>query len=196
MDANERPVTPDATIDRELQALLAVDPSADFAARVRAHLADDSMTPASWFPGVLVAAGVAVVILAVIVARLVSDVPTTAGRSANDIALHESRPVALLDSRTFPPFLPFPPVRPVQPIQPAPSIQSLKPAPPEFEPEIIIDVREASALRALIRRASDGRIDLRPVMASTAPRVMDLAPLEDVSIEPIVIVPLEEGARP
>lgn len=195
MDADERPVTPDATIDRELQALLAVDPSADFAARVRARLADDSMTRISWFSGVLVAAGVAVVVVAVIVTRLVSNDPVTSERSAKAIALLDAQPGALLEARTLRLFLPVPPRPPLLHLAPVRPVRPLSPPSPGHEPEIIIDAREASALRALIRGASGGRIDLRAIMASTAPSVMDLAPLEDVSVEPIVIVPLEEGAR-
>jgi hypothetical protein len=64
-----------------------------------------------------------------------------------------------------------------------------------IEPEILIDAREVAALRALIRGAGNGLIDLRPVVAATAPRVMELSPIDDVAIAPIVIVPLEEGAR-
>ena len=46
-----------------------------------------------------------------------------------------------------------------------------------------------------MRRASEGRIDLQPALAATALRVMELSPIDDVAIAPIVIVPLEEGAR-
>lgn len=182
MDADQRPMTPDAAIDRELQALLAVDPSPGFTARVRARIADDPATRAAWFPRALVvAATAAVVIVAIVVARQLSEGPASE-RSAKAIALHESRSIALLDAR------PLPPVLPVLPLQPFPPIQPLRPVPPRSDPEILIDAREASALRSLIRRAGDGRIDVRLVFTN-------LAPLEDVSIEPIVIVPLEEGAR-
>ncbi len=184
MDADQRPMTSDGTIEGELQALLAVAPSAEFVARVRTRIADDPVRRAWWFPRALVvAAAAAVVIAAIVVRRQVSEAPATE-RSAEA--------VALLNTRPLPPIQPFLPLRPVLPHQPAPPVPASQ---PRGEPEILIDAREASALRSLIRRAGDARIDLQSVIASTSPRVMDLAPLEDVSIEPIVIVPLEEGAR-
>jgi hypothetical protein len=186
MDADQRPMIPDATIDRELQALLAIEPSPEFGARVRTRLGDDPVRRVWWFPRARVAAAAAaVVIVAVVVTRSVSEAPVIE-RSAESIAQPESQPVAFLKARPFQPLLPVLPVLPVLPLQPLL---------PSHEPDILIDARESSALRALIRRVSDGQIDLG-LIVSAAPGVMDLTPLEDVSIEPIVIVPLEEGARP
>ena len=180
MAADQRPMISDATIDFELQALLAVGPSAEFAARVRTRIADDPVRRATWRPRVLVvAAATAVVIAAIVVTRQVSVRPGT-DRPAEAVALLDARPLhPVLPLRLI---LPYQPGRPILPLRPVLAAQSRR------EPEILIDAREASALRSLIRRASDGRFGGQ--MVST-----DLAPLEDVAIEPIVIVPLEEGAR-
>jgi negative regulator of sigma E activity len=170
----------DATIDRELQALLAVGPSAEFAARVRTRTADDPMRHATWFPRVLVVtAAAAVVIAAIVVARQVSEAPATE-RSAKAIALLEARPFTIA--------LPEEESRWSAKALAERTAAAERPQVRRSEPEILIDAREAAALRALIRRASDGQVAVR--LVST-----DLLPLEDVSIEPLVIVPLEEGAR-
>ena len=190
MDADQRPMTPDAELDDGLRALFAVDPSAHFAARVRVRIANDPAAHVSWFLRVFaVATAGAVVIAAVIVTRLASEAPTTAGRPAVAIALRRSPPDALLDARPLRPFAPIQPVPSVQPHQP------LRPVRPRHEPEIMIDAREVAALRALIHGAASGQIDLRPVVAATTQSVMELSPIDDVAIAPIVIDPIEEGAR-
>ena len=62
------------------------------------------------------------------------------------------------------------------------------------EPEILIDPREAAALRALIYGARDGRIDLVPVLNASQPAVMELPPVVDIHIPEITIDPIAPGA--
>jgi hypothetical protein len=62
------------------------------------------------------------------------------------------------------------------------------------QPEIVIDPREASALRALIRDVGESRIDLPPA-ASIAQSAIELPPIDDITIAPLIITLLEEGAR-
>jgi len=189
MDAEQHPVISDAAIDHELRELLAVDPSADFPARVRARIGDDAPMRTAWWssrvPAVIAAA--AAVVIAIVFARTLPERSAeVAGRSAQSVALLDARPLS--------------PLSPLLPFQPLLAHSSAKASgerseSPLNEPEILIDAREAAALRALMRRASDGRIDLRPALAASAPRIMELSPIDDIAVAPIVIDPLEEGAR-
>jgi hypothetical protein len=66
--------------------------------------------------------------------------------------------------------------------------------------DVLIDAREASALRALIRGARDGRVDLEQVLRASAPTPMDLPPVAAIeipliAIDPIAPGPGEEGVR-
>ena len=65
------------------------------------------------------------------------------------------------------------------------------------EPEVLVSAAEAAALRNLIRGVRDGRIDIPPFLDASAPTVMELAPLTDIAIPPIVIEPLasNDGAE-
>ncbi len=69
------------------------------------------------------------------------------------------------------------------------------------EPEILIDPREAIALRQLITGTRDGSLDLSAALVATSPTAMELPELSDVVIVPITIEPLApaagaEGVRP
>jgi len=59
------------------------------------------------------------------------------------------------------------------------------------EPEILVDPREARAIRAFFEGIRDGRIDLTP-LAAVAPRVAEPQPVPDIYIAPLVIDSLNE----
>jgi len=67
------------------------------------------------------------------------------------------------------------------------------------EPEILIDVREANALRALFAGASLGTVDLIPLASAAAKAAYELTPPAEIVIAPLVNEPLTpmpgEGAR-
>jgi hypothetical protein len=67
-------------------------------------------------------------------------------------------------------------------------------------PEILIDVREANALRALFAGASLGTVDLIPLARAAANAASQLTPPAEIVIAPLVNEPLTpipgEGARP
>jgi hypothetical protein len=63
------------------------------------------------------------------------------------------------------------------------------------KPEVLLEPAETRALRALIAGVRDGRIDLAPVAHATTPDVMELEPIHDLVIAPIVITPVE-GVQP
>jgi hypothetical protein len=63
-----------------------------------------------------------------------------------------------------------------------------------FEPEVLLEPGETRALRALIAGVREGHIDLTPVIEASTPSVMELEPIRDLVIAPIVIAPVE-GVR-
>jgi hypothetical protein len=64
MDGRQDPLS-DAALDRELEAALNVEPSPEFVARVRMHVADQSLNAGWWPRWRLVAAGIGAVTVAV-----------------------------------------------------------------------------------------------------------------------------------
>jgi hypothetical protein len=184
----------DDALDRELERALAVDPSPEFAARVRTRIANEparSPWRASW----MFALGAAAVsVVAVIVVQLnrgaasVADTPLLAART---IAPY----VASGFSRTSPE-----PYRSAEAV----ALQSKRSAKAfALQPndsEILIDPRESMALRGFINGVRGGRVDLRPVLSASVPTAMDLPPIDDIVISPITIEPLApptgaEGVR-
>jgi hypothetical protein len=57
-------------------------------------------------------------------------------------------------------------------------------------PEVLIDPREANALRALLAAASLGQIDLTPLAAASAAESSEPQPPSEIVIAPLVIPPL------
>lgn len=202
MDAEHRGEVTDAALDRELKAMLGVDPSLQFVARVRTRIADEPSPAASWYGTWRLAASiVAVAALAIVAFVFVRE----GGRN-----VPSARPV--LDSRTMTlSGWPLPDLKEkVLGVsrEPAPAVLHTRaaarepaiPTPPRAEPEILIDRREAAALRALILGARDGRIDLLAALNASTPSVMELAPVVDIEIPAITIDPIapgpgEEGVR-
>jgi hypothetical protein len=69
------------------------------------------------------------------------------------------------------------------------------------EPEILVDPREARALRQLITGVRDGRIDLTAAQTIASPAPAESEPVADIVIAPITIEPIApvqgaEGVRP
>jgi hypothetical protein len=191
MDADRsRESMTDAGVDRDIQALLAVDPSPEFVARVRTRIATEPQR-SRWFAGwpVAAAAAVAAAIVAAVFARpRPADVPNVlmtkrlpnaattiaaapdAGRSTLDLARRDPDAGRRAQGR--------------------PSIAATA-----VESAVLIDPRESAALRALMTGVRDGRVDLEPVLRAATPAAMDLPPVTAIAIEPITIDPLE-GVRP
>jgi hypothetical protein len=68
------------------------------------------------------------------------------------------------------------------------------------EPEILVDPREAIALRRVIAGMRAGTLDLSASLQATTPTTMDLPPVTEIAIPFITIDPItpesgEEGAR-
>ena len=189
MDADDpREALTDA-VDRELRALVSVDPSPQFLARVRTRIADEPPPAAPWFSWKL-AGSIAAVAAAVVVVML-------ARWSSHDAAPRQPAPLlvatALPDTSTTIAGLERRAV--VREPRTVPAAASHPESAPAAPAEVLIDAREAAALRALIAGVRAGRVDLAPILNTAAPTVMDLPPVSEIAIQPIAIDPLEQGVR-
>jgi len=201
-----------AAIDREIQEALAVDPSPEFLARVRTRIAAEPPRAATWLPWKLVAAAVmAAIVAAVVVMSRPQERTDGTATAQGDIRLTPEVPVeqprGLEPSRAADSTH-----RPVEApgAQRRASARRLTPAPAQSEtrlvaamptePEILVDPREARAMRLVIRATRDGRFDLWTALQAEAPTVMELPPIAAIVIAPLSIDPLtpsgEEGVRP
>ena len=216
-DRSREPVN-ELDVDRELQSLLAVDPSPEFVARVRTRIANEPepsqssvaglQLPTWWWSWKSIAAPIlaaAVIIIAVLVSRPrpIEHVPTLAA-------------TALPNTATFPPYVvsafrrtgsaPEGPANRLRqgfgaqeagrhvrlPETVATTAAGVTPR----ELETLLDPHETAALRALISGVRRGNVDLEPVLRASTPSAMELPPIAEIAIEPITIAPLvEEGVR-
>lgn len=199
MDAHRRDPMSDAALDRELQAILDVDPSPEFAARVRARIAEPRRS--AWWPpafalGAVVAA--AALLIAVVVLRSLprgtrSEIAPLAARALASATVETPDLLARRSSVRVPPESAQ---RSADARPRAATAQTIA----AREPEILVDPREAAAIRAVIARARGGRIDLAPVLRASTPAAMDLGPVVDIAIpaitiDPIAPAPGAEGVR-
>jgi len=60
------------------------------------------------------------------------------------------------------------------------------------EPEILVDPREARALRSLLDGIVSGRVDVTPLLDASVPPFMDTGPVPGIYIAPIEWSPLTE----
>lgn len=195
MDAERRgSEMTDRALDRELQSILAADPSPEFVARVRTRIASEPQRSAAWSMWMFAAAAAAVVAIAVVVSR---GVPREGAAASKPLASRVLTPMAFV----------------VSDINRRPMLSHALPGPspraaslaatamPQRAPdEILVDPREAAAIRALIRRVRTGGIDLAPVLNASTPTAMELAPVVeitilDIAIDPIAPAPGAEGVR-
>ena len=215
---DERPdeTRADTALDREIEELLAVEPSPEFLARIRARVAAEP-EPGSWQHGWwwLAAGATAVGVLAVAVAvsrpgppEETRDPPRVADVApAGDARL--SVPTVTLPpgpEDVASPAAPPPPPQPIlddpaatAPPEPAPVSAPAAPAatgPPQFA-RVVISQSEAAALRQLFTQVSDGRLAVPAPVEPSGPAAPPEPPAE-VTIPPVIIEPvtlaLIEGA--
>jgi hypothetical protein len=195
----------DDILTRDLERALAVDPSPEFVARVRARIAEEpspASPPFGWlFAGVAIAAVAAAVVLAVFV-----DSPARQTAPAT---------APLLASRSITSSIVVPDVGPAKagPHEDRGLREGAGPRTPSFvgsgfsrtytmpgEPAILIDAREMMALQRLIAGVRDARVDLTPLLKEATAAPMVLQPIDGLVIPPITIEPLVpggvEGERP
>jgi hypothetical protein len=171
----------DDALQREIEALLLVDHSPEFRARVRTSLVAVP-APAPWrFGWLLLPAGVA--LCAAMLALLwpgrepvPPEAPVTV-RAADGPAPLES------------PAIPVPAPAAIEPEHVSVSVRAAPPrsGPPPF-PEVVISAEETRALRLLLTSVPRGRM---PEMPETEPaRADQLLTLDDVKVATLVIEPL------
>jgi hypothetical protein len=188
----------DAAVDREIAALLAVDPSPEFLASVRTRVAREP-EPAAWrWSWMVVTAGaVAMVIVAVMVWPSVKSVPS------NDATVQ--RPQVAGAVETVPPraSLPVPERRRMQ--RTAAKVVAVAASPDRGIdidlPDVVIAENEVRTFASLVTSIRQSRFDV-PVPAAPNPdtplEIKELPPAEPLEIEPIVRVATlqAEGVRP
>ena len=208
-DRSREPLN-DLDVDRELQSLLAADPSPEFVARIRSRIASEPgpsqssvaglqlpTASAGWWPwkfAVGIAAAAAVVVLAVAISRpRTSDVApqtltaTALANTSTTMAALKGRPYISTDAA--------PPLATTDVGRAATTIDVGRPFEGRRE-EVVLDARETATLRALIRGVRRGDVDLEPVLRASTPSAMELPPIAEIAIAPITIAPLvDEGVR-
>jgi hypothetical protein len=167
----------DAQLKREIEEALSVDPSPNFASRVRARAAETSRLSAVWLRWGTAAAGVAI---ATLVIAVVIRQPK------------EPQPTAVKVVRTA---APAKEELPTIPQQPAP-----RKAPKAAEPEVLVNPREVAAFFKLVEGVQEHRIDASRLIeiqreVAKPPVIENIALMPLDSLEPVVIEPLTSGAR-
>jgi len=180
----------DAALDRELARTMAVEPSSTFAARIRMRVATERMsgTWSAWPIGMTVMAGAAVAAaLTLFVAspwRARPVAPTVPPIAARAVPSASGSMVAS-SPRTL---VVRPPARGIT--------RGTHLTTASDDVDVVIDPREARAMRRFLVRAARGRLDLAPLLGAAAPPVMDFGPLRPIDITPLQVSPLtEQGAQ-
>jgi hypothetical protein len=189
----------DASLDREIESMLAVEPSPEFLARVRTRVAEEP-EPSRWRGAWMfaTAGAVAVAIVAVMVwpsreSAPSSSAPTDVPRIAKGV----------VETITPPPSSPGPPLRRTQPAM-ARTIRLA--AAPERGididlPEVVVAENEVRTFASLVASSRQSGFD---VAVPTAPdldrplEIKELPAVEPIEIEPIVKLAVlqTEGERP
>jgi len=171
------------SLDREIAQALAVDPSPEFVARVRARVAGERPPHAWTWSWLLVPVGALAAAALVLLA-----VP------------HRTPPAVVrpLDARQSASIAPLPHILPSQIAsglsRTAPTWRE-RPVLRRDAPAILIDAREAEALRSLMAGVRAGTIDLAPALRASKPAVMELEPITLIDIPGITFEPLAQGVQ-
>jgi hypothetical protein len=199
MDGHERnDALTDSSLDREIASMLAVEPSPEFLARVRARVAEEP-EPNTWrWSWVVATAGaVAVAIVTVIVWPSPESVP------ASDAAVPSPRVAEAVETIAPPPSSIAPSPRRAQP--PTASARRLAAAPDRGIdidlPEVVIaenEVKTFASLVASIRQSRFAAAVPEVPNPDTPLEIKELPSVELLEIEPIVRVAAlqPEGERP
>ena len=179
----------DGTLEREIEALLAIDPAPDFRARLRGRL-DQERAPvgrSAWFPpswkvatGALALA--AIVMLAVLrVGPSRPQAPALRARSVG-VSTHTAMPGDVKSYRFAAANRGNAPVRIAM---------------RRGEPDIVIDAVEAAAWRRLLNGISEGRVEIARVAGpAPPPELHEEFALPPVRIEPLIAPSSDEGVHP
>ena len=194
MDPQRSGALIDSEIDRALAAALAVEPSAEFLARVRTRIASEP-EPSAWrFPWTFAAVGA--MALALVSAVGVLHMNQVMPQAETVLEPLPSRALVFASLSLMPTMVTNMSIRrPVKKVKQAGNVAATF---DRTEPEVLIDAGEAAALRRLFSRSIEGRID--PWAFEETPQVTAALPVaNEIEIAPITIEPLvpvnPEGAR-
>lgn len=179
------------SLDRDLEALFAVDPSPAYVARIRARIADEQPRRA-WlgWPYVMGATcALAVLVLAVWMTRTATDSPAGTPPAERRLAEAPLQPVAsepVAEREAVAPPTPQAGVL-VRVVPPAPNGLRLRPA----APLVMIDAAAAAAFHRFALSIESGTLDVA-VPLDPAPEAGEP---EEITILPVVIDPLVVATR-
>jgi hypothetical protein len=195
-------------IDEEIRAALDVDPSQEFVARVRTRIAAEAAPSAwRWSWGLAMATALASATLVVIVSR--QHTPPSTSVAGTSVAGSENRHAS--EGSTTKPGAAESDAKAGRAEQTRVAVSRQARSRPtntnalvvrtRSEPEILVDPREADALRRLIAGVRDGRIDLAAAQTIASPAAGEIDPVARIVIAPITIEPIApargaEGVRP
>lgn len=183
MDGHTHGPLSDEALEREIEAALAVDPSPEFLARVRARVAAEDLDGGwnwrwAW-------AGAAVVAIAAVVLGFSIE-------RATPVDTENQHLVAA--PRTLPPLSvsegPSPIVRDAPaPVPVARRTRPLRPSARVTKPEVLISTDEAGALQRLFDALNKRRIEAS-VLPDLDTAARPLAPIDQIVLEPITLGPI------
>ena len=168
-------------LDRALEALLSVEPSPDFVARVRAGVSADAIA-ADWLTGRLVA-------MAAAVGAVMVGVWLFMGTQATP------PPAAPIVAQRLPSAPGIAPVEPAvnPPVKSTPIAQTIAAAP--SAPDVIVSPRESAGLRYLLAALRDERLDSAVMPGEQSDAADTPIVIEPLTVEPLVAAAdLETGA--
>ena len=173
----------DDQLKREIERMLSVDPSPQFAARVGARIVEHrKVSRLRWSFGIAAFASIAMAV------AFVSRESKNSARPSTEVVM--STP----EQKVGAPSLPSPQL-------PAAVRRAMTPSVPiKREPEVLFDPREAAAFQKFVDGVRDKRIDLGKLIelqeaASQRAPIEEIAlmPIDDLA--PIVLEPLSSGPR-
>lgn len=187
----------DPSLDRDIESLLAVEPSPEFVARVRARIAEEPAPGRWWMSWMFAAAGAAAVVIAVLIARPSSEPalskapqPSPQMARAAGTAAAPASPTATATERRVA----------VATRAIARTVSSDRAIEIDL-PDVVIADNEVKTFASLVASVRQRRFDAAIPAASnpdTPLEIRELPPLEPLEIEPIVQVAAlhAEGERP
>jgi len=169
----------DAALEQEVEALLAVQPSPDFVARVRSRVTEESMS-AGWggrWPIAVVATTVAVAVVGMLLWQPAKETAPSSPRV--NASLEKSAPAPPVQERPN-----LVPRQAADGVAPRRSIEIALPA-------VMIAENESRAFAVLVRTAPKTRFDFAPATPTMTPVEVDEMPeIQPVALKPIEIEPL------
>ena len=178
MDGHKREPLNDETLEREIEAALAVDPSPEFLAKVRARVAEEER-PAGWLLRWHWVAGTVVTAVAVVLAVYAwrEPEPAAVGQETAPIAVRRPNPDATLPAVTVPAIAErYPPPAPARPVR-------------RRAPEVLISEEEKSGFQVLLASLNKQK-DARQIQEALAKVETSGPPWLEIS--PIVIEPFSQ----